>query len=161
MRGGYDDRPITVTVTATAPVSTALGTLTVSTIGAPVGTQQQIIVRASPAPSSDLPFTITRDGIRVGGGEITTAGLGRAIVTVPTAGSYTLSIRAVGYTTEQVTLTSTGQTVPTPTPIPTPTPTPTPTVVAEPDSIQISGPATRSGTVNEATRGTAARPSPR
>ena len=146
---GYDDRPITVTVTATAPVSTALGTLTVSRSGAPVGTQQQIIVRASPAPSSDLPFTITRDGIRVGGGEITTAGLGRAIVTVPTTGSYVLSIKAVGYMTEQVTLTSTGQTVPTPTPIPTPTPTPTPTVVAEPSSIQISGPAARSGTVNQ------------
>ena len=146
---GYDNRPITVTVTATAPVSTALGTLTVSRSGAPVGTQQQIIVRASPAPSSDLPFTITRDGIRVGGGEITTAGLGRAIVTVPTTGSYVLSIKAVGYMTEQVTLTSTGQTVPTPTPIPTPTPTPTPTVVAEPSSIQISGPAARSGTVNQ------------
>ena len=34
------------------------------------------------------------------------------------------------------------------------------TVAAEPDSIEITGPSTRSGTVNEALEYTAARPSP-
>ena len=75
---------------------------------------------ASPAPSSDLVFTITSGGFRVGGGEITTAGSGRAIISVPTAtGLYTLSVSADGYTTKQVTFTASAQTVPTPTPTPT------------------------------------------
>ena len=69
---GYADRTIAVTVTAAAP--TGLGTLTVSKDGAQIGTQQQVLVRASPAPSSTLAFTVTSGGFRVGGGEITTAG---------------------------------------------------------------------------------------
>ena len=51
---GYDDATVPVTVTA-AP-STGLGTLTVSKDGAQVGTQQQVLVSASPAPSSDFSF---------------------------------------------------------------------------------------------------------
>ena len=67
---------------------------------------------ASPAPSSDLVFTITSGGFRVGGGDITTAGSGKAIVSVPTAsGLYTLSVSATGYTTAQVTFTASAQTV--------------------------------------------------
>ena len=77
---------VTVSDSATVTVATtALGTLTVSKDGAQVGTQQPIVVSASPAPSSNLPFTVTSGGFRVGGGEITTAGSGRAVIGVPTA----------------------------------------------------------------------------
>ena len=76
---------VTVSDSATVTVeTTALGTLTVSKDGAQVGTQQQILVSASPAPSSTLAFTVTSGGFRVGGGDITTAGSGRAVISVPT-----------------------------------------------------------------------------
>ena len=146
---GYADRTIPVTVTATAP--TGLGTLTVSKDGAQIGTQQQVLVSASPAPSSTLVFTVTSGGFRVGGGEITTAGSGRAIITVPAAsGLYTLTVSATGYTPRQVTFTAGAQTTTTTTTTPT-----DPTIpieeppAAEPSSIEIGGQATRSGTVNE------------
>ena len=145
----YDTRTIPVTVTAAGAGSGASGTLTVSKDGAQVGTQQQVLVSASPAPSSDLVFTITSGGFRVGGGNITTAGSGRAIVSVPTAsGLYTLSVSAAGYTTAQVTFTASAQT-PTP-PGTTTTPgTTTPRATAgEPSRISVSGLATQSGTVN-------------
>ena len=127
----------TVTVTVAAPPT--LGTLTVTQEGPQRGTQQQILVTASPTPSSNLVFTVTRGGIRVGGGEILTTGSGRAIVTVPTTGSYVLSVSAEGYAPQEVTFTAGGQ--------PTPPP-PTPTV-SEPSRISISGLSAHSGTVNQ------------
>ena len=143
---GYISETVLVTVTgastpATTPAGT--GTLTVSKDGAQVGTQQQVLVSASPAPSSDLAFTITSGGFRVGGGDITTAGSGRAIITVPAAsGSYVLSVSATGYTTAQVTFTAGAQTT-------TPPGTTTPRATAgEPSRITVSGLATQSGTVN-------------
>ena len=136
---------VTVPVTVTAAASTGLGTLTVSKDGAQVGTQQPVLVGASPAPSSNLVFTITSGGFRVGGGEITTAGSGKAIVSVPTAsGLYTLSVSATGYTTAQVTFTASAQTVAKEV---APTEEVAPTV-GEPSRITVSGLATQSGTVN-------------
>ena len=141
----------TVSDTATVTVeTTALGTLTVSKDGAQIGTQQQILVRASPAPSSNLPFTVTSGRFRVGGGDITTAGTGRAVISVPTAsGLYTLTVSAEGYNPRQVTFTAGTQTTDTTDTTTDPTiPTEEPPA-AEPSSIQISGPAARTGTVNQ------------
>ena len=103
---------VTVSDSATVTVeTTALGTLTVSKDGAQVGTQQQILVSASPAPSSTLAFTVTSGGFRVGGGDITTAGTGKAIISVPTAsGLYALTVSAEGYNPRQVTFTAGTQT---------------------------------------------------
>ena len=113
---GYTDRVVPVTVTGTGTgtgtgAGTGTGTLTISKDGAQVGTQQQILVRATPAPSANLAFTVTRGGVRVGGGEITSAGTGRAIVTVPTTGPYVLTVSATGYTSKDASFTAgaTGQ----------------------------------------------------
>ena len=141
---GYDDTTVSVTVTA-AP-STTLGTLTVSREGAQIGTQQQILVRASPVPSSTLAFTVTSGGFRVGSGEITTTGSGRAIITVPAAsGLYTLTVSATGYDPVQITLNASAQ----PTTDTTTTTTTTTTTAGEPSRIQISGGVVRTGTVNQ------------
>ena len=142
----------TVSDTATVTVeTTALGTLTVSKDGAQIGTQQQILVRASPAPSSNLPFTVTSGRFRVGGGEITTAGTGRAVISVPTAsGLYTLTVSAEGYNPRPVTFTAGTQTTDTTDTTTDPTVPIDEPPIGEPDSISISGPAARSGAVNYA-----------
>ena len=138
----------TTTVTVAAPP--ALGTLSVAAVGAPVNGQQtiEVTVRNADGTAPTGAVTVTLIGV-VSRTVDTLRGSGRAIITLPTTATYTLTLSAPGYTTRPVTLSTTGQTVTTPTPIPTPTPTPTPTVVAEPSSIQISGPAARSGTVNQ------------
>ena len=51
-------------------------TLTVEKDGAQTGTQQLIRVRATPAPSRNLAFTVTRGGFSVGTGVILTTGTG-------------------------------------------------------------------------------------
>ena len=137
-----DYTSVTVPVTVTGTASTGLGTLTVSKDGAQIGTQQQVLVSASPAPSSNLVFTVTSSGFRVGSGEITTAGTGKAIINVPTAsGLYTLTVSATGYDPQQVTFTAGAQT-----PLSTTTP---PATAGEPSSVQISGDVVQTGTVNE------------
>ncbi len=147
---GYTDRQISVTVEAPQ----ALGTLTVSKDGAQTGLQQQILVRASSAPSRTVAFTVTRGGVRVGSGEILTTGSGRAIVSVPATGTYILTVSATGYTSRQVTFTAgattTTTTDTTPDPTTPTTPTTTTPTVSEPSSLQIAGQSTRSGTANTA-----------
>ncbi len=147
---GYTDRQISVTVEAPQ----ALGTLTVSKDGAQTGLQQQILVRASSAPSRTVAFTVTRGGVRVGSGEILTTGSGRAIVSVPATGTYILTVSATGYTSRQVTFTAgattTTTTDTTPDPTTPTTPTTTTPTVSEPSSLQVAGQSTRSGTANTA-----------
>ena len=147
---GFTTSPIeTITVAEgstprTTPGTTSgTGTLTVVKDGAQTGTQQPIRVRATPAPSRNLRFTVTRDDVRVGIGLILTTGTGIADVTVPTTGSYVLTVSADGYTSEQVRFTAgTG------TSTPPETRTPPETSTSEPSRIEIDGLATRSGTVN-------------
>ena len=143
---GFTTSPVeTFTVTdgsaPRTPAPTSGGrTLTVEKDGAQTGTQQPIRVRATPAPSRNLAFTVTRDDARVGVGLILTTGTGTAIVTVPATGLYVLTVSAEGYTPKQVTFTAgTG----TPTVSETPTSTST---AGDPSRIEIDGASTRSGT---------------
>ena len=143
---GFTTSPVeTFTVTdgsaPRTPAPTSGGrTLTVEKDGAQTGTQQPIRVRATPAPSRNLRFTVTRDDVRVGVGLILTTGTGTAIVTVPATGLYVLTVSAEGYTPKQVTFTAgTG----TPTVSETPTSTST---AGDPSRIEIDGSSTRSGT---------------
>ncbi len=134
----------TITVTAGAPPRvpgrSQGGTLTVSKDGAQVGTQQPILVRATPAPSRNLAFTVTNGGVSVGVGVILTTGTGQTAVTVPTTGLYFLTVSADGYTPAQSRFTAGAQ------------PTgPTTDDAPEPSRIEISGSATYSGnTLNTA-----------
>ncbi len=128
----------TITVTAGAPPRvpgrSQGGTLTVSKDGAQVGTQQPILVRATPAPSRNLAFTVTNGGVSVGVGVILTTGTGQTAVTVPTTGLYVLTVSADGYTPAQSRFTAGAQ------------PTdPTTDDAPEPSRIEISGSATYSG----------------
>ena len=133
----------TITVTTGAPALPAgsqVGTLTISKDGAQVGTQQPILVRATPAPSRNLAFTVTTGNFSVGTGVILTTGTGRTAITVPTTGLYFLTVSADGYTSAQSGFTAGAQTPD--------TPDTTTDDAPEPSSIEISGSATHSGTLN-------------
>ena len=154
---GYQPRTISVRVTGEAEPTeedeeeepdTQLGTLSVSRSGSQIGTQQTIIVSASPAPSANLPFTISSGGLRIGGGEILTSGSGRAIATVPATGLYILTISAAGYNPAQVSFTASGQQQQQQEEQEEEEEETEEDTSIEPDSIQIGGPSTRSGTVN-------------
>ncbi len=131
-------------VTVTSP---ELGTLTISPTGAAVNGVQSVSITARTAdntiPEGALFVTLggtgfTTTSVPITGGSATT---GVALPT--TASTYTLTVSATGYNPASTILVVSGgtgqqqqqqqQQVPT---------------VAEPSSIQISGPATRSGTVN-------------
>ena len=139
----YDDRVIPVTVTGSAPTTSPTtsqqGTLTVVQEG------QQIRVTASPAPSSNLVFTITSNGVGAGGGEILTTGSGRAIPIGLTTGSHVLTVSAQGYQSTQISFTVGTQTTPT-----TSTTTPTTGQAGVANSIEIDGSRSRSGTLAQA-----------
>ena len=153
--------PGTATVTVAGP---ALGTLTISPSGTPVNGVQNISITARTAdttiPPGALSVTLSGTGFTPTIATVLRGSVIYPIVLPTVAGTYTLTARATGYDDSSTRIVVGGATT-TPTTTPTLTPTPTPTVVAEPSSIQISGPAARSGTVNHATRFTAARPSPR
>ena len=144
--GVYAQGSITVPLVAPA----ALGTLTITTVGASVNRQQTIQVTARKAdgtvPGETFSVALTGAGISRTV-DILPNGSGRAIITLPaTAGPHTLTVRADGYTDGAVTLTTTGQTV-------TPTTPPTPRgPVGEVDSVEIDGQRQLSSTVNQATR---------
>ena len=128
-----------VTVTAAA----APGTLSITTVGAAVNGQQTIEVSVrnadGTAPSGAVPVTLTGPGISR---TVDTLGTGRAIITIPTTTtSYTLTVRADGYTRKQETFTTTGQRAEAPAPPSGP--------AGEADSVEIDGSRQRSGTVNE------------
>ena len=151
---GYNNRNISVTVTGTAgeeddeeedeEPETRLGTLTLSKEGNQIGTSQGFIVRATPAPSSDVAFRIT-GGTLPYNGTILTSGIGRAVVSVPTTGSYILTAEATGYNSVQERFTAQTTTPTTTVPPTTRAPTGTP---GEPSRIQVSGLLTHSGTAN-------------
>ena len=129
---GFTTSPVETFTVTDAPTSGGR-TLTVEKDGAQTGTQQLIRVRATPAPSRNLAFTVTRGGFSVGTGVILTTGTGTAIVTVPATGLYVLTVSAEGYTPKQVTFTAgTG----TPTVSETPTSTST---AGDPSRIEIDG----------------------
>ena len=146
----------TVSASTTAGYTSASESVTVTVPGTLTAVQEGQLIRvtANPAPSSNVAFTLTRGGARIGGGEILTAGWGRAIPTGLTTGSHILTVNATGYNATQVsftpgaTTTTTTDTTPDPTTPTTPTTT-TPTV-SEPSSLQIAGQSTRSGTANTA-----------
>ena len=131
-------------------------TLTVERPGTLTAVQEgtgQIHVTASPAPSSNLAFTLTTSGgLRVGSGEILTAGWGRAIPTgLATTGSHVLTVSAVGYNSTQVTFTP--GTAPATDQQPGDTSQPTPTGQAgEAERIEIDGSRSRDGILAEAMR---------
>ena len=137
---GYDPDTETVTVAASA----ALGTFSITTIDAPVNGQQTIevtVLNANGARAS-VPVTVTLVGPGISRTVETTRGTGRAIITIPTTTtSYTLTVRADGYTRKQETFTTTGQRAEAPAPPSGP--------AGEADSVEIDGSRTRSGTVNE------------
>ena len=130
-----------------------LGTISISQIGTPSNGTQSFSITVVDTDSARISGSLT---VRVSGSGFTTRnvdtlnGIGNARLTLPTAASlYTLTASAEGYTsgTTQVRIAGTGQQqvadedeeeveeeV---------------TVAAEPDSISIVGPSTRSGTVNE------------
>ena len=140
--------PGTATVTVAAP---GLGTLTISPVGTAVNGVQTVSITARTAdntiPAGALAVSLSGSGFTTTSTSLLN-GSGTARVVLPsTAGTYTLTVSATGYNPASTILVVGGGTTPTPT-TPTPT-TPTPTTpTAEPSSIQISGPATRSGTVN-------------
>ena len=130
-----------------------LGTISITQIGTPSNGAQSFSITVVDTDSARISGSLT---VRVSGSGFTTRnvdtlnGIGNARLTLPTAASlYTLTASAEGYTsgTTQVRIAGTGQQqvadedeeeveeeV---------------TVAAEPDSIEITGPSTRSGTVNE------------
>ena len=139
--GVYAQGSITVPLVAPA----ALGTLTITTVGASVNRQQTIQVTARKAdgtvPGETFSVALTGAGISRTV-DILPNGSGRAIITIPTTTtSYTLTVRADGYTRKQETFTTTGQRAEAPAPPSGP--------AGEADSVEIDGSRTRSGTVNE------------
>ena len=137
---GYDPDTETLTVAASA----ALGTFSITTIDAPVNGQQTIEITARNSAgtlvSGDLVVTLTGPGISRT--VDTVNGTGRVFIRIPTTTtSYTLTVRADGYTRKQETFTTTGQRAEAPAPPSGP--------AGEADSVEIDGSRQRSGTVNE------------
>ena len=132
----------TGSVTVAAPA--ALGTLSITTIDAPVNGQQTIevtVLNANGARAS-VPVTVTLVGPGISRTVETTRGSGRVFIRIPTTTtSYTLTVSADGYTTKQETFTTTGQRAEAPAPPSGP--------AGEADSVEIDGSRQRSGTVNE------------
>ena len=141
------------TVTEAVEV-TVLGTLTISTISPTTGAQTvSVTARKGGTLQGGVNFTISGGGIVPARGVTTATGSGNAILNFPRIGTYALTVRADGYIDlpVSVTVSTTGQqqqqqrqqqqqqqqqeseeTV------------------IEPASIKVSGPGSRSGTVNEA-----------
>ena len=144
------EEPITVGAGSAPGDPSGTGTLTVQKDGGQIGTQQTLLVTASPVPSSSVDFTVTRGGVTVGSGTILTTGSGRGIVTVPTTGLYVLTVRAPGYASEQVTFTAGEQSQQPQQQQPQQQqPQQQQPTVSEPSSITISGLSAHSGTVNQ------------
>ena len=135
-----DSETITVQGSSTLPGTSGQGALTVSKDGAQVGTRQAILVRATPVPNSNVTFTVTRGGANVGAGIILTTGTGQTTVIVPTTGIYFLTVSADGYRSVQQRFTAGVQATDTQDTMDADAP--------EPSSIEISGSATHTGTVN-------------
>ena len=138
------------TITVAGP--TSLGTISISQIGTPTNGVQtfSITVRRTDG-TTPAPLTVTVSGTGFTTSSVPTAnGSGAVNIALPTtAGLYTLTARATGYTSDPTTvrIAGTGQQQQQPAQQQPAQQQPT---VSEPDSISIIGPSTRSGTVNEA-----------
>ena len=143
---------------ATVTVETGiLGRISITAIGAPSNGAQNFSISVRDTDGDRISSALT---VRLSGSGFATRsvetlnGIGDARLTLPTtAGTYTLTASADDYTSGEtsVRITAPGDTTTgTTTGTTTPTTTPTTTTTPEPSSIEISGPATRSGTVNEA-----------
>ena len=104
---GYDDRTVPVTVSGTAPAPAGTGTLSITLVGARVGTQQQIRVSVqnsdltSFAGALNVPLTGATNPSTVS----TLNGTGTVVVTLPTATeAHTLTVSATGYGTDSATV---------------------------------------------------------
>ena len=147
------------TATRTVTVETGiLGTLSITRVGAPSNGTQLFTITVRDTDGARISSALT---VRLSGSGFATRsvetlnGVGDARLTLPTtAGTYTLTASANNYTsgTTAVRIAAPGDTTsPTIPTIPTTTDTTTSTTtVSEPESIEITGPPTRSGTVNEA-----------
>ena len=137
------------TITVAGP--TSLGTISISQIGTPTNGVQtfSITVRRTDG-TTPAPLTVTVSGTGFTTSSVPTAnGSGAVNIALPTtAGLYTLTARATGYTSGPTTvrISGTGQQQQQPAQQQPAQQQPT---VSEPDSIEITGPSTRSGTVNE------------
>ena len=144
---GYN--PDTETITVAGP--TSLGTISISQIGTPTNGVQtfSITVRRTDG-TTPAPLTVTVSGTGFTSSSVPTAnGSGAVNITLPTtAGLYTLTARATGYTSGPTTvrIAGTGQQQQQPAQQQPAQQQPT---VSEPDSISIVGPSQRDGTVNE------------
>ena len=141
--------PGTATVTVAGP---ALGTLTISPSGTPVNGVQNISITARTAdttiPPGALSVTLSGTGFTPTIATVLRGSVIHPIVLPTVAGTYTLIARATGYDDASTRIVVGGATT---TPTTTPTTPTTPTVTGRtPSSISISGPSTRSGTVNAA-----------
>ena len=136
-------------ITVAAPPTP--GTLSIRTVGAPVNGQQTVEVSArdsNNAPAGGVQVTLTGTGISR---TVTTLSNGsvRAILGVPTAASYTVTLEADGYTTRSVSLSAGVQPQQPPAQQPSPTGSqPPPPTISEPESVSIVGPSTRTGPAN-------------
>ncbi|MYC74982.1 hypothetical protein F4X10_04310, partial [Candidatus Poribacteria bacterium] len=96
-----------VTATTTAGYTSASESVTVTVPGTLTARQDggTVVVTASPAPTSNLAFTLTTSGgVYAGRGEILSTGTGRAIP-ILTTGSHILTVTAQGYNATQVSFT--------------------------------------------------------
>ena len=122
-----------------------LGTLTISPSGTPVNGEQRVNITARTSggaiPAGAVPVTLSGTGFTTTIATVLTGSVIHPIVLPTVAGTYTLTASATGYNSAS-TILVVGTTTPAST-------TPAPTVTATPSSIQISGPAQRSGTVNQ------------
>ena len=139
--------PEFTTATATVTVEeeeVALGRLSIVAVGAPANGQQtiRITVRDSAGVLAVGAVSVTLTGTGVNRTVPTADGSGAAVIPVPN----TVSVQAEGYRLATLTLTGTGQVDDT---ADDPVPPPAADTGGEPDSIEITGPAARSGTVNE------------
>ena len=154
--GEYDfsaEAPEYTSDSATVTVESELGTLSITALGAPEAGAQtfSITARDSDGDRASAPFTATLRGTGFTTRNVEIAdGRGNARVTLPTtAALYTLTVSATGYTdgSTLVRIAAGGQ-VDDAADDAADEPADD-TTAAEPDSISIIGPSTRSGTVNE------------
>ena len=139
------------TINITVAAAPTPGNLSITAIGAVTNLQQTVEVSATSTAGTGVQgVSVTLSGAFFTTQTVTTlaGGTVRTIVTIPSAtGQHILNVSAPRYPATSITLSAAGVVTPPVTPPPA-TPPPA-TTVGEPSSIQISGPAARSGTVNE------------
>ena len=139
---GYDNVivPVTVGTGTGTGTPTGDGSLTITTVGNRVGTQQQIRVTAQPAPSSALVVTlsgvINPPTLTINAGQSSAT----EIATLPTAtAAHTVTASATGYTSDSETVPAPGS---------QPPPQQQPQTVGQASSIRIASEPFPSGTAN-------------